>query len=319
MRKVHFVVLFALLAGLALSLPSASSAQVMVGVSVRIGPPPLRVYAQPMCPGPGYLWAPGYWAYGPDGYYWVPGSWVMPPQPGLLWTPGWWGWEGGGYRWHAGYWGPHVGFYGGINYGFGYFGTGFVGGHWDHDRFYYNTAVWRVNTRVVRNVYVDHDVVRNVRVNRVSYNGGHGGIEARPSRDDERWSHERRWNATPMQTRHEEGFRGNRGRNFHPPDRGNRDEGRANDRGFRGNDRGNRGMAGGNDRGYRGNDRGNRGRENVRGNDRGRGNQDRPNQSYRQNDRGNGGGRNKQDRGREDKGKQNNGRGQEKQHDHGRR
>ena len=35
---------------------------------------------------------------------------------------------GGAFFWHEGYWGPHVGFYGGINYGFGYWGHGYEGG-----------------------------------------------------------------------------------------------------------------------------------------------------------------------------------------------
>src|SRR5215472_18993243 len=112
--------------------PSSTPAQIAVGVgiSVHIGPPALPVYAQPICPGAGYIWTPGYWAYGPMGYYWVPGTWVVAPTPGFLWTPGYWGWGGGAYIWHAGYWGPHVGFYGGVNYGFGYFGAGFAGGYW---------------------------------------------------------------------------------------------------------------------------------------------------------------------------------------------
>ena len=33
----------------------------------------------------------------------------------------------------AGYWGPHVGYYGGVNYGFGYMGVGFAGGAWRGD------------------------------------------------------------------------------------------------------------------------------------------------------------------------------------------
>ncbi len=32
------------------------------------------------------------------------------------------------YVFHPGYWGQHVGYYGGVNYGFGYMGIGFVGG-----------------------------------------------------------------------------------------------------------------------------------------------------------------------------------------------
>ena len=54
---------------------------------ITIGPPALPVYVQPPCPTEGYLWNPGYWAYGPDGYYWVPGVWVAPPRVGVLWIP----------------------------------------------------------------------------------------------------------------------------------------------------------------------------------------------------------------------------------------
>src|SRR5439155_15775648 len=100
---------------------------------------------QPECPAPGYLWTPGYWAYGPEGYYWVPGTWVEPPTVGVLWTPGYWGWRNGFYVWHGGYWGPHVGFYGGINYGYGYSGVGFEGGEWRGREFVYNACSPRTN------------------------------------------------------------------------------------------------------------------------------------------------------------------------------
>src|ERR1700745_2074836 len=126
MRRMRLLILAALL----VLVPAAVFAQ--IGVSITIAPPALPVYTQPVIPGPGYLWTPGYWAWGPEGYYWVPGTWVLPPAIGLLWTPGYWGWLDGRYFWHAGYWGPHIGFYGGVNYGFGYFGTGFVGGRWDN-------------------------------------------------------------------------------------------------------------------------------------------------------------------------------------------
>jgi hypothetical protein len=202
MRKIHCMALF-LFAVLMLALPAVSPAQVSVGVAVHIGPPALPVYEQPICPGAGYLWTPGYWAYGPDGYYWVPGTWVMAPEVGLLWTPGYWGWGGGGYLWHAGYWGPHVGFYGGINYGFGYGGVGFVGGRWERGVFRYNTAVMHVNTREIHNTYVDRTVIRNVTVNRVSYNGGRGGIGARPNEREREFEHEHHFGATSMQTQHE--------------------------------------------------------------------------------------------------------------------
>ena len=116
-------------------------------------PPPLPDYEQPPCPDEGYLWTPGYWAWGGGGYYWVPGTWVQPPQVGVLWTPGYWGFVGGVYMFHAGYWGPHVGFYGGVNYGYGYGGVGFVGRPLGRRRFAYNTAVVNVNGAVIHNTY----------------------------------------------------------------------------------------------------------------------------------------------------------------------
>ena len=137
-------------------------------------PPAIPVYAQPICPGPGYLWTPGYWAWSDDaGYYWVPGTWVLAPI-GMYWTPGYWGWGGGYYMWHPGYWGPHVGFYGGINYGFGYTGVGFYGGEWRGGGFYYNRSVTNVSVTNVTNVYNRTVIVNNV--NRVSYNGGEGPV-----------------------------------------------------------------------------------------------------------------------------------------------
>jgi hypothetical protein len=107
------------------ALPVASFAGIAVGVSITLAPPALPVYVQPAPPAADYIWTPGYWAWGDDDYYWVPGTWVQAPTPGYLWTPGYWGWSSGAYLWHAGYWGPHVGFYGGVNYGFGYGGVGF--------------------------------------------------------------------------------------------------------------------------------------------------------------------------------------------------
>jgi hypothetical protein len=189
--------------------PAASRAQVAVGVSIRLGPPAIPVYEQPPCPVEGYLWTPGYWAYGDAGYYWVPGVWVVPPRPGFLWTPGYWGWREGVYAWHGGYWGPHVGFYGGVNYGFGYGGVGFVGGEWREGRFHYNTAVVRVNETVVHNVYVNRTVIVN-NTNRVAFNGGPGGINRRANADEERWGRESHVQATSAQVSHQNMARTNR-------------------------------------------------------------------------------------------------------------
>ena len=143
-------------------------------------PPPLPEYDQPPIPAPGYYWTPGYWAWNNYDYYWVPGSWVEPPQPGLLWTPGYWAFVGGAYAFRPGYWGPRVGFYGGIDYGFGYGGDGYQGGRWDNGRFFYNTAVNNVGGARIANVYHE-PIVANPTVNRASFNGGPGGMVAKPT------------------------------------------------------------------------------------------------------------------------------------------
>jgi hypothetical protein len=168
------------LAGLLfVALPLASSFAA-VGISINIAPPVLPVVAQPPCPVAGYIWTPGYWGWGGGGYYWVPGVWVAPPAVGLLWTPPWWGWNNGVYAFNEGYWGPTVGFYGGINYGYGYWGDGYWGGHWEGDTFHYNTAVTRVNTNVVHNTYVDSSVNRQMNTSRAAFNGPNG-VKAEPT------------------------------------------------------------------------------------------------------------------------------------------
>jgi hypothetical protein len=201
MKINRAVVRWLVLALVVMSLSAASLAQVFI--SVRIGPPVLPVYAQPMCPGPGYYWTPGYWAWNDDaGYYWVPGTWVVAPV-GMLWTPGYWGWSGGYYMWNAGYWGPHIGFYGGINYGFGYGGVGFAGGEWRGGGFYYNRSVTNVSTTNVTNVYNTTVVNNNTTVNNVSYNGGTGGVQAKPTAAEQVAANEPHTAPLAAQTQHE--------------------------------------------------------------------------------------------------------------------
>jgi hypothetical protein len=184
---------------------STAPAQAGVFVSVNIAPPALPVYEQPPLPEPGFIWTPGYWAYGDAGYYWVPGVWVHPPSAGLLWTPGYWGFEGGVYGWHGGYWGPHVGFYGGVNYGFGYGGIGFAGGEWRGGVFAYNSALANFGGVHVTNVYEDREIInRNTIVNEghTSFNGG-GGIQAHASAAEMQAANENHLQATPRQQMHE--------------------------------------------------------------------------------------------------------------------
>jgi hypothetical protein len=201
LRKFLIATAFALPVAL---IPSAQ-AHAGIFISVAIGPPALPVYVQPPLPAPGYIWTPGYWAYGDAGYYWVPGVWVEPPTVGLLWTPGYWGWGGGLYAWHAGYWGPHVGFYGGVNYGFGYGGIGFVGGAWRGGHFFYNGAVANFGGVHVTNVYVDRTIIAHNTIynaNHAAFNGGPGGINHGPTPQEQQFSHENHIAPTANQVQH---------------------------------------------------------------------------------------------------------------------
>lgn len=187
-----------MMAGVALQ---PATAQIAIGFSVTVAPPPLPIYEQPPIPGAGYIWTPGYWAWGDGGYYWVPGTWVLPPAIGLLWTPGYWGWSDGVYAWNAGYWGPHIGFYGGVNYGCGYFGRGYDGGYWNKGSFYYNRSVNNISNVNITNVY-NRTVVNNTTINRVSYNGGNGGVTAQPTRQEQAVARAPHVPPTAVQTQH---------------------------------------------------------------------------------------------------------------------
>jgi hypothetical protein len=188
-----------LLAVAMIAAPSKSVAQVTLAVNITVEPPELPDYDQPEIPGPGYLWTPGYWAWGDAGYYWVPGTWVEPPQVGLLWTPGYWGFRDGFFVWNEGYWGPHVGFYGGINYGFGYVGTGYLGGSWRGGVFAYNSAVNNFGGVHITNVY-NQTIVNNTTIVKVSFNGGAHGVVAQPNAQELAAAHENHIHATTLQT-----------------------------------------------------------------------------------------------------------------------
>jgi len=205
MRKIRSIRIL-LVAFAMVAFSAAVHAQ--VSVSVSFGPPELPVYEQPLCPGDGYIWTPGYWAWDGYDYYWVPGTWVLAPEVGFFWTPAWWGWGGRGYIFHPGYWGPRMGFYGGINYGFGYFGHGYEGGRWDNGHFFYNRTVNNINVTEIHNVY-NTTIVNNYGNSRVSYNGGQGGIEARATSGEEAAMHDRHIPPVASQVQHVEAARQN--------------------------------------------------------------------------------------------------------------
>ncbi len=138
---------------------------------------------------------------GVNDYYWNPGVWVAPPRIGLLWTPPYWGWNDGVYLFNAGYWGPSVGFYGGINYGFGYGGLGFRGGFWRGRTLFYNGAVNNLGNLRINAVYHER-LIHARRTNRISFNGGPGGVRARPTAQELAAGRGPHLGATPRQAAH---------------------------------------------------------------------------------------------------------------------
>jgi hypothetical protein len=206
MKIKHWIYCCPLL--LMLAIPAVSFAQ--AEITVQVAPPELPVYDQPPIPADGYLWTPGYWAWSDDDqdYYWVPGTWVEAPEVGDLWTPGYWGADGAVFLWHPGYWGPQVGFYGGVNYGYGYVGSGYQGGYWQGGHVFYNRAVSNVGAVRVTNVY-NKTVINNASVNRVSFNGGNGGIRAVATPGERAAAQAHHIAATPLQRSHEQAARSN--------------------------------------------------------------------------------------------------------------
>lgn len=185
---------------LLLARPDRANAQIVLGVVITVAPPLLPVYVQPPMPESGYVWTPGYWAYGAADYYWVPGAWVQPPSVGMLWTPPYWGWNNGNYAFNAGYWGEHVGYYGGVNYGYGYGGDGYDGGRWNGRNFEYNRAANNFGSVHVVNVY-QHNLTIINRTN-VSYTGGAGGLRYAPSAQDRLAEHDNHIRPTAEQMGH---------------------------------------------------------------------------------------------------------------------
>jgi WXXGXW repeat (2 copies)/Domain of unknown function (DUF4124) len=178
--------------------PAADEPAADIEVQGSVSPPPLPDNEQPPCPDDGYLWTPGYWSWNAAGYYWQPGAWVRPPRLGVLWTPGYWEFVHAVYVLHRGYWAEHIGYYGGINYGFGYFGVGFSGGRWVNHAFAYNRTVSNVDARSIHNTYSE-SVISNATINRVSYNGGPGGTTSVMTAREKVVAAERHFPATSVQ------------------------------------------------------------------------------------------------------------------------
>ena len=117
-------------------------------------------------------------------------------------APGYWGWNNGVYLWNDGYWGPHIGFYGGVDYGYGYVGEGYEGGYWQGGNFFYNRTVSNVNVTVIHNVYNKTVVNNYTSVNRASFNGP-GGVDRKPTPQEQTYAHEQHTPPVAAQTEHQ--------------------------------------------------------------------------------------------------------------------
>jgi len=206
MRCLPSITIVAALIAVAVAPPVLADVRCGGAGAVRVGvapPPPLPENDQPPMPAYGYAWTPGSWYWNPDinDYYWTPGAWILPPAIGLLWTPGYWGWDSGAYLFHAGYWGPHVGFYGGVRYGFGYWGHGYDGGYWRGRTFYYNRAYNNIGGLHINALY-DRRVADDRLGRRTSFNGGPGGVVASERADERLADHDAHIASTTDQARH---------------------------------------------------------------------------------------------------------------------
>jgi len=83
-------------------LAAGVAAQAQVSWSITIGPPQPIYEVVPMLP-PGYVWAPGYWAWNHDRHIWVRGRTIV-QRPGYRWEPDRWEQSGNGYYRQPGNW-----------------------------------------------------------------------------------------------------------------------------------------------------------------------------------------------------------------------
>jgi len=71
---------------------------------VRVPPPPPRYGAAGYAPGPGLVWADGFWDWRGGNWFWVQGRWEHPPRARAVWAPAHWVQTPHGYRMVRGHW-----------------------------------------------------------------------------------------------------------------------------------------------------------------------------------------------------------------------
>lgn len=87
---------------LALALAAGSTAFAQVSINIVLAPP-APLYEEAPRLQPGYVWAPGYWAWNNDRHVWVRGR-AMLQRPGYVWQPDRWEQRNGTYYRQAGRW-----------------------------------------------------------------------------------------------------------------------------------------------------------------------------------------------------------------------
>jgi hypothetical protein len=70
------------------------------------GPPPTEVVveSQTISPGVGFVWVPGFYAWGGGRWVWTHGYWGHPARPGVVWVGPHYVFRGGRHIWIRGGW-----------------------------------------------------------------------------------------------------------------------------------------------------------------------------------------------------------------------
>ena len=87
---------------LSLALVGGGAVFAQVNINISLAPPAPSHEAVPAL-SPGYVWAPGYWAWSNDRYVWVRGR-SMVQRTGYLWQPDRWEQRNGTYYRQTGHW-----------------------------------------------------------------------------------------------------------------------------------------------------------------------------------------------------------------------
>lgn len=105
----HFNVFRATVFSIGIVAAAMASTQALAQVSFNITiAPPAPLYETVPVMGPGYVWAPGYWAWHGDRHIWVHGRSIV-QRSGYRWEPDHWDQRGSGYYQTPGRWQPDGG------------------------------------------------------------------------------------------------------------------------------------------------------------------------------------------------------------------